>query len=117
MNHSKQIGNWGEKIAVDFLKNKGYELIIQNYQFKKKEIDIIMQYENILIFVEVKLRKNHTFGFPEQFVTKTKQNYIKEAAENYIFENNWQKNIRFDIIAITKNLKNTEILHIEDAFY
>lgn len=113
-----EIGKSGENAAVKFLSNKGYEIVQTNYRSGKAEIDIVAKQNETLVFVEVKLRKNERFGFPEDFVTKTKCELIKSAAENYIFDTNWQGNIRFDIIAIigTKE-KIKEILHLEDAFY
>ena len=115
--NTKKTGNYGEKLAADFLVQKNYQLLEKNYKFLKKEIDIIAQKDNLLIFVEVKFRKNTKFGNPEESVNFKKQKNIKKVAENYIFLKNWQQNIRFDIIAITYKNKIIEIQHFEDAFY
>jgi len=66
--------------------------------------------------VEVKMRKNIRFGYPEQSVTPAKQKKIRHVAEYYLHEKEWKGNIRFDIIAITKLTTGTEIMHLEDAF-
>ena len=108
-----ELGRIGEQIASEFLISKGYQLLIKNYRYKRDEIDLIVQFQNILIFVEVKARKNNKFGNPEESVNKTKISNIIRAAQNYIQEIDWKKNIRFDIVAVTGN----EIMHFEDAFY
>ena len=108
-----ELGRIGEELAISFLENKGYEILAKNYRFKRFEIDIISKFNNLLIFVEVKSRKSNFYGNPEEAVTKTKAKQVIIAAQNYIFKTNWKADIRFDIIAITKN----EIMHFEDAFY
>ncbi|RLC55340.1 MAG: endonuclease, partial [Candidatus Cloacimonadota bacterium] len=54
MAQHNELGKEGEQIAVDFLIQKGYEIKERNWRFKKAEIDIIAQLENVLIAVEVK---------------------------------------------------------------
>lgn len=114
--NTSQKGRLGEQIAQDFLIKKGYQILEKNYRYKRSEIDLIALINGTLIFIEVKLRKNEKFGFPEEFVSKRKEELIKEAAENYIFEKDWKKNIRFDIISILKTSIKEEIEHFEDAF-
>ncbi|TAG55246.1 MAG: YraN family protein [Cytophagales bacterium] len=117
MSSNTQKGNWGEKLAEDFLVKNDFHILQKNYRSGRFEIDIIAQKDEILIFVEVKYRKSLKFGFPEQAVSKTKMNQLKIAAENYIFETDWNKNIRFDIISIVDIKEKTlEIVHILDAF-
>ncbi len=121
---SKKIQNqqrkkWGalaEAHAVKYLQQKGYTLLEKNYRYQRAEIDIIVQKENILVFVEVKARKNNHFGNPEQFVNKKKQALLLSASVQYMIEKKWQQDIRFDIIAIL-NPQQMHILHLEDAFY
>ncbi len=112
-----QKGKIGENIATDYLIKNQYVIEEKNYRFGRFEIDIIAKKNDILHFVEVKYRKSIAFGYPEQSVSKSKMNQIKAAAENYIFDLQWDKNIQFDIIAIIEtNKNNIEILHFEDAF-
>ena len=116
MSKNKELGFDGEKIATDFLKSKGYKIIENNYRYRRAEIDIIAENEGILVFVEVKTRSNYNYGEPEHAVDEHKAVKIREAAENYIFSNDWKNNIRFDIISIKKNdYESTEITHFEDA--
>ena len=87
-----------------------------NYRYSRSEIDMIASKDDLLIFVEVKARSNVSFGLPEQFVDEKKAKNIMKAAEQYIFEIDWNGNVRFDIISVIIK-KSIEIEHIEDAFY
>ena len=93
-------GKEGEEMATQFLIEKGYEIIVRNYRHKRSEIDLIVKKNNWLIFVEVKLRSSDLYGYPEDFVDYKKAKNIMEGAEQYTFENNWQGNVRYDIVSI-----------------
>ncbi|NWF87873.1 MAG: YraN family protein [Ignavibacteriaceae bacterium] len=104
MSYSTKIfGNEGEELAVEFLVNKGYQIIKRNYRYGKGEIDIIAKDPNEegLVFIEVKSRKNLDFGYPEESVTKNKIKQLKRIAELYLYENNVREILcRFDVISI-----------------
>ncbi len=111
---TKDIGDEGERFAADYLLAHGYELLTSNYRYGRAEIDLIVQTNNTIIFVEVKFRKNNRYGFPETFVSNDKAERIKNAAEAYVVAHDWNGIIRFDLIAITASSNN--IHHIKDAF-
>lgn len=116
--NKKELGNRGEDIAAKLLIEKGYKIVKRNYRYGHGEIDIIAEYNNALIFVEVKTRKNLEFGPPELAVTKNKQRQIRKIAEMYLVENEISDiDCRIDVVAILikKNLP-PEINHIENAF-
>ncbi|MGM0579621.1 MAG: YraN family protein [Bacteroidota bacterium] len=114
--NTKKIGDKGENFAVKILETKGYEILERNYRFKRCEIDIIALHNNLLIFIEVKSLHSFNHGYPEERVNQAKIDKLMEAAENYIYAINWQKDIRFDILSINLN-EPDKYLHIEDAFY
>lgn len=112
------LGKEGEEIACIFLQNKGYEILACNWIFDRAEIDIIAKNDAILVFVEVKTRKNLHFGNPEDAVTLQKIAQIEKASLAYIETENYQGEVRFDIIAIVRaSGKTLEIQHFEDAFF
>jgi len=111
---NKAIGDEGEKIALKFIKSKGYKVIESNYKNKIGEIDIIAYDGNILVFIEVKYRKDDYFGMPREAVNYNKQRKIKLVAQLFIAKNNLlDKVFRFDVIEILGN----EITHLENCFY
>ena len=116
MGKNKELGQEGEQLAAEYLSKKGWEILEMNYRYRRSEIDLIATKNELLIFVEVKLRSNLAFGLPEDFVDNKKSRQIMNAAEHYILEYNWKGDIRFDIISVIKTNKQ-EIEHIEDAFY
>ncbi len=116
---SSEIGRKAEEIAEDILKNKGHVILEKNYLEKSGEIDIISYYEGEYIFTEVKARKNTDFGHPGEFVNKTKQNKIIQAAMGYLIKKNLQHPpIRFDIVEIIGDVLNNNYTyqHYTNAF-
>lgn len=107
-----KLGQVGEQLAKTYLIKQGFHILEANYRYKRAEVDLIAQKENLMIFVEVKMRKNDRFGTPETFVTAQKAQLVHTAASHYLEEHQWNGSIRFDIIAIL----DTEILLLEDAF-
>ena len=56
---TKQIGDFGEKYTVKYLKKNGYKILERNYLKRYGEIDIIARDSNgLLIICECKYRKN-----------------------------------------------------------
>lgn len=111
-------GKTGEALAATYLQAKGYTIVCLNWRYGKAEIDIIAQTAlGMYVFVEVKTRRSQHLGYPEQAVTLAKQRLLLQAASAYIEMNNIAGNVRFDVIAITLYAHETEIYHIEDAFF
>jgi len=113
----QSIGKNGENHALWFLSEQGYELLARNYRYKRAEIDLICKKEQLIVFVEVKLRTSAAYGHPESFVSDKQQDLIVSAAEQYVIENDWTGDIRFDVIAILKSKGRLEVDHFKDAFY
>lgn len=111
-------GRHGERLAKEFLAQKGYAILEQNWRYKRDEVDIIAGKNGLIIFLEVKTRTGIGFGHPEEFVTIAKEKNLERASAAYIEEKNHQGEIRFDIISITFDKQGRhEIYHIEDAFF
>lgn len=111
-------GAEGEWLAKAYLEGKEYEILDQNWRFKKAEIDLIAYKDSRLIFVEVKTRREGSFAQPEDFVNHQKRKLMALAAEEYIHRIGHQYEVRFDIISILFNtFDKPTIKHIEDAFW
>jgi putative endonuclease len=117
MKNKAETGQEGERMAAEFLTNKGYEILQANYRYRHSEIDIIAKFNGLLVFVEVKTKSYAAFGEPEIAVDEKKANKVIEGADQYIQEINWQGDVRFDVVALLKNKGRFEIKHFEDAFY
>jgi putative endonuclease len=111
-----EIGQKGEKLAVEYLNKKGYQIIALNWRHRYKEVDIIAREGEELVFVEVKLRSTDYFGDPSEAVTLKKQKFLIEAANAYIESIDDEPEVRFDIISIVAANNGYEFEHITDAF-
>lgn len=113
-----ETGTNGEKIAENFLQTKGYTILHRNWKHQKKEVDLVAEHDGLLVFVEVKTRSAAYFGYPEDAVGPAKQDYLKTAAEEFLYCHPQYQRIRFDIISIiTQKDTIKEIVHFEDAFF
>ena len=117
MAQHNQLGKKGEKLAVDFLLDKGYDIVERNYRFDKAEVDIIAKKNQTLAIIEVKTRSTSDFGDPQNFLKPKQIQRIVKAVDEYVLVNNLDVEIRFDIIAIVKENKGFSIEHLENAFY
>jgi putative endonuclease len=117
---TKNFGDEGEQLAVEYLREKGYSIIETNYRYGKGEIDIIVKDEtkDLLIFVEVKSRKNLEFGEPEFAITKNKIRQIKRMAQLYFYDKEIKEaDCRFDVITVLYNeRRKPELKHYINAF-
>jgi len=117
MSESHNLGQKGEDLAAEYLKNAGYKILFRNWKWGKHEIDIIAENKDWVVFAEVKTRTEDFLVNPRDTVPREKQKSIIWAADGYIKKYNIDKESRFDVITIIKKNENFEIDHIEDAFY
>jgi len=111
-----KIGYLGEKIAQEYLEDRGYFFVEQNYRNKYAEIDLIMKYENKLVFVEVKTRIGEQFGTPEDALNKNKLGRLTRNADIYAIKKGCN-NYRIDAICIVLDSQNQikRINHYENV--
>lgn len=117
MAESHDLGQAGEEKAKKLLLSKGYKILHTNWKSGKREIDIIAENKDCIVFVEVKTRTDNQIQPPSKAVTSEKQKSIIYAAEHYLKIYNISKDSRFDIISIITGGKTEQIEHIEYAFY
>lgn len=114
MGNKREIGASYEKIAADYLKKHGYEILEYNYRNRNGEIDLIAREGEYLCFVEVKYRKNGANGSPFEAVNRKKQKVISKVAKYYLLthgDSEWTP-CRFDVVGIT----GMEIELVQNAF-
>ncbi len=115
----QKLGKHGEAIAKEYLVKKGYEIVKENFRFQRAETDIIVKDEakKLLVFVEVKTRRNKKFGEPEEAVTEQKMQQLVKSAEGFLMKTEGYEDYdrRFDIVAIISDGKKDIINHIENA--
>lgn len=98
---NKELGQYGETKACEYLYLKGYDLIDRNVRTHCGEIDIIAKKDGVLIAIEVKTRRSRDFGLPCEAVTPAKQKHIRHSLELYLEQfSNSEISVRFDVIEV-----------------
>lgn len=117
MAEHNDFGNLAEDLAAEFLTAKNYKILVRNFRYQKAEIDIIAEFENLIVVTEVKARGTDFFMEPQEAVTKKKIKSIVLCADFFMRERNIDKEVRFDIITVLPDQSGRlQITHIEDAF-
>jgi putative endonuclease len=116
MSQHNELGEKGEKLAIDFLIENDYKILEKNYRYLKAEVDIIAIKNNVLAVVEVKTRSTDYFGNPQDFITPKKIKLLVSAIDYYVVQRDLDVEVRFDVIAIIHQKNNTKIEHLENAF-
>ena len=81
---TKQLGDRGEQVVVDYLEASGHEIVARNYKTKLFEVDIISRKNEMFYFTEVKYRSDHDFGEALDFIDKKKQQKMRLAVEGFL---------------------------------
>ncbi len=112
--HNKNLGEIGENLAVDYLKEKGYEILERNFQNKWGEIDIVAEKDDIMVFVEVKTRIGEQFGLPEDAINKNKKLKMIKNAKAYMKYKNDQYRIDAICVVLDKECNLKRINHYKN---
>ncbi len=111
------LGKLGEDLARERLKDLGYRILKTNYRCSLGEIDLVARDGDVLVFAEIKTRKNESLAQVKEAVTKRKQIQISKVALAYMKSNNlWGSKARFDVVAIGLIDGKKEIEIIKNAF-
>ena len=79
----RETGILGERLAADFLRERGYRIIETNYRCPEGEIDIVARHGDSIVFVEVRTKQSRQFGSPEESITTVKKQRMRLAAARY----------------------------------
>ena len=117
---SKQRGDQFERLAVKYFQKQGLKIIENNYHSRFGEIDIIMNDNDVLVFIEVKYRKSIQFGSPLAVISLKKQQKIIKTAKIYMQKHGmteYNTPCRFDVISLLGSPHNPKITWLKNAFY
>lgn len=121
--YKKDLGDWGEALAVKFLQTRGYIIRDQKFASHYGEIDIITEHPDepdVLCCVEVKTRISTDFGAPEEAVTPNKIKRLHDTACSYFYKKRIEDKIfRLDIISILVRpaTRTARIRHLKSIGY
>jgi putative endonuclease len=113
---NRLFGDRGEREAARYLRRQGMKILQRGYRTDRGEIDLIALDGNVVVFVEVKARRQ---GYPAEAVTPEKQRRLTLAALHFLKKHDLlDERCRFDVVAIVwrEDKSPPEIEHIRDAF-
>lgn len=111
------IGDYGEYVALQYLRYHGYRILSANFRCKFGEIDIVAEDRKYICFVEVKTRSENNYFSAAEAVDFSKRSKIISTANLYLRHYHRKRQPRFDIIEVYfKDDEPDSINHIENAF-
>lgn len=117
---SRLLGRWGETLAAEYLRRRGFSILGAGWRCRFGEIDLIAADKNYLCFVEVKLRKSAAYGTAGAFVDRRKQEKLRLTAQMYLSEHPTNLQPRFDVVEIYApqgmETRQPDIHMLENAF-
>lgn len=114
MTYARQnIGRHGEELATEYLQKKGYTILARNLKTTFGEIDILTRLKGMVVLVEVKTKRGHSFGLPQEMVHRHKQRKLRQLAR-WLMQQYPASTIRVDVIAIDLLMDTPQIEHLEN---
>ncbi len=112
-------GQWAEEFAHRYLCEQGLTPITRNYRCKAGEIDLIMQHQAHLVFVEVRYRQSRQYGGAGASIDSRKQQRIAQAAAHYLqtYRQAQQFACRFDVVLMEGKAEAPRLEWVRDAFW
>ncbi len=120
------VGRLGEDAAAAYYEKQGYCVAGRNLHFSHRELDLVVENDVSLVFVEVKTRKQtfdepSPFGRPARAVGREKQRNTVLAAEAYLRAHPTKKQPRIDVVEVYVSYKGStpvvdDVVCIRNAF-
>jgi putative endonuclease len=111
------LGELGERIAERWLRERGWRVLQRRFRTGHRDIDLVVEREGVVAFVEVKARRGDGFGGPVEAVNWRKQRELGRSARVWIDRHGRPvEAYRFDVVGILVTGERVRIRHIENAF-
>lgn len=96
----KEIGNLGEDLALQYLKDLGWKILHRNYTYRGAEIDIIAADGDIVVFVEVRTRTSEKKGSALESVTEQKLASLRKGVVGWLTNQDEYYKARIDVVTV-----------------
>ena len=95
-------GRQAETLAWKYLQSRGLRLLQRNYRSRRGEIDLVLQDQDSLVFVEVRYRSESRFGSAAESVDRRKQSKLVACAQQYMqsYPKLARQPCRFDVVSV-----------------
>jgi putative endonuclease len=113
----QQFGELGERIAERWLRERGWRIVQRRFRSGHRDIDLVVEREGMIAFVEVKARRGAGFGGPVEAVNWRKQKELGRSARVWVARHGRASDAyRFDVVGVLVEGERVRIRHIEGAF-
>ena len=110
-------GELGERIAERWLRRRGWRVVQRRFRIGHRDIDLVVERDGVVAFVEVKARRGPEFGGPVQAVNYRKRRQLERSALVWIDRHGRdQESYRFDVVGVLMDGADVRICHVENAF-
>jgi putative endonuclease len=110
-------GELGERIAERWLRRRGWRVVQRRFRSGHRDIDLVVEQEGVVAFVEVKARRGDRFGDPVEAVDWRKQRELGRSARVWIDRHGRPAEAyRFDVVGVLVAGERVRIRHVENAF-
>ena len=114
---TQAFGEIGERLAERWLRRKGWRIVQRRFRNGHRDIDLVVERDGLIAFVEVKARKGAAFGLPVEAVNWRKQRELTRSAHVWIERHGRpDDSYRFDVIGVLVEGPMVKIRHVENAF-
>ena len=114
---TQAFGEIGERVAERWLRRKGWRVVQRRFRNGRRDIDLVVERDGLIAFVEVKARKGAEFGLPVEAVNWRKQRELSRSAHVWIERHGRPDDCyRFDVIGVLMEGSAVRIRHVENAF-
>ena len=111
------IGSRGEDAAADAYRRRGYRVLARNWRCALGELDLIVERRGLLVFCEVKSRRDSAFGAGYEAVTWKKRAKLRALAQAFLQgSGSHPRAIRFDVASVALRGGRSTVEVFEDAF-
>ena len=113
----RSLGASGEDVAWEHLRRAGYALVAKNFRSRFGELDLVVEKDGVVVFVEVRSKRGDRYGSAFESVDWRKQRQIGRMAAEFLARRRWTgRRTRFDVVAVEWQDAEARIDHLESAF-
>lgn len=113
----QRFGELGERIAERWLRRQGWRVVQRRFRNGRRDIDLVVEREGTVAFVEVKARRGELFGGPVEAVNWKKQKELVRSAHVWIDRHGREsESYRFDVVGVLVNGERVRVRHVPNAF-
>ena len=114
---TQEFGELGERIAERWLRRHGWRVVQRRFRTGHRDIDLVVEQGDLVVFVEVKARRGAEFGDPVEAVNWSKQQQLVRSASVWIDRHGRaSESYRFDVVGVLVEGERVRVRHVANAF-